>query len=569
MKRLLPIFLAALFAACVGRTLALGAEPPVHRWVYLQLNLQVAENVDRADQILRRAKAAGYNGVVLADYKLNILDRVPEHYFKHAARFQRTAQELGLEIIPAVAPFGYSDGILAHDPHLAEGLPVQDTPLVVQGKSAAPEDLGNLAPGGDFEKARGDAFEGWGFQDGAGKASFCDRQVKRSGASSIRFQNLKTTAAPSGNGRVSLEVKVAPWRQFHASAWIKTSDFESAHDVRMFAIGADGRVLSHSSLGVAPTQDWREHHIVFNSLNNDRVRFYCGAWGGGGGRLWLDDVRLEQTAFVNLLRREGCPLAITTEDGKPLVEGRDYARLVDAKMGNQPYAGSFDVYHTPPLVELLPGASLVDGQRLKASYYHTVTVHENQVTCCLADPKVFEVLADQVRRVDRLFSPKTWFLSHDEIRLANWCRSCFRADRSAGELLAENVARCAAIVRQVTPEARLCIWSDMFDPHHNSRDQYYLVQGDLTGAWRGLSPDMLVVNWNHDQADKSLSFFGDRGHEQVLAGFYDSDPSSIRSWLRQGGDGARVRGVMYTTWRGDFDRLEAFAEAAWGGAQKP
>lgn len=37
---------------------------------------------------------------MLADYKLNILDRVPEFYFDHARRFEQTADELGLEIIP-------------------------------------------------------------------------------------------------------------------------------------------------------------------------------------------------------------------------------------------------------------------------------------------------------------------------------------------------------------------------------------------------------------------------------------------------------------------------------------
>ena len=106
---------------------------PTRRWVYLQLNLQVQANVPKAEEILRRAAKAGYNGVVLADYKLNILDRVPEHYFDHARQFKRIADELGLEVIPTVAPFGYSDGLLAHDPNLAEGIPVKDAPFVVKG----------------------------------------------------------------------------------------------------------------------------------------------------------------------------------------------------------------------------------------------------------------------------------------------------------------------------------------------------------------------------------------------------------------------------------------------------
>ena len=44
---------------------------------------------------------------------------------------------------------------------------------------------------------------------------------------------------------------------------------------------------------------------------------------------------------------------------------------------------------------------------------------------------------------------------------------------------------------------------------------------------------------------------------------YDSDPQRIRGWLSVGNNNHGVNGVMYTTWTGNFDHLEAFAEAAW------
>src|SRR5439155_4710552 len=140
-------------------------------------------------------------------------------------------------------------------------------------------------------------------------------------------------------------VKAAPWRQYHASVWIKTENFDSAGSVRLFGMGEGGRVLSHSNLGVKQNQDWTEHHVVFNSLDNQEVRIYCGTWGGRGGKLWLDDVRLEETAFVNLLRRPGCPLAVTDEDGTAFTEGKDFAELRDEKLGVTPLAGNFEVYH--------------------------------------------------------------------------------------------------------------------------------------------------------------------------------------------------------------------------------
>jgi hypothetical protein len=544
-----------------------GAEEVSRRWVYLQLNLQVAENVAKAREIMRRAAAAGYNGVVLADYKLNVLDRVPGFYFDNARQFQKDAREFGLEIIPAVAPIGYSDGLLAHAPDLAEGIPVREARFVARDGIAQLETSGkNLLPGGGFEEHKGDLTAGWDFQDAPGEASFVDTSIRHAGANSLRWDNPGRGAKSSGgNARVAKKVGVSPWRQYHASIWIKTQGYEAAGSVRLFPMGTDGKVLSHSNLGVKRDQDWTEHHVTFNSLENSEVRIYCGTWGGRGGQLWMDDLAVEETAFINLLRREGCPLVVRGADGSRYEEGKDFGELRDSKMGQVPWAGSFDVWHEPPQLTVLRGSRIQEGDALLVDFSHTVTIYDNQVTCCLDHPQVFEILEKQVRSVEQLFSPKTYFLSHDEIRVANWCGSCRREGRTAGELLADNVRRCTEVVRKVNPQARMCIWSDMFDPAHNARDDFYLVNGDLAESWEGLPGEMIVVNWNHGQAAQSLPFFGGRGHEQVLAGFYDDDPRQIASWLSTGRSTRGVNGAMYTTWQGDFTQLEAFAEAAWGG----
>jgi hypothetical protein len=552
-----------LFALALCAAQSAAAEPPELRWVYLQQNLQVKENLPKIEAILRRAKAAGYNGVVLADYKLNILDHVPEHYFANAEQFKALCDELELEIIPAVCSFGYSSGILAHDPNLAEGLPVRDQPLVVRGGEAAVENPANLVPG-EFEARKGDAFTGWGFQDEPGKGTFADTAVKHGGEASLRIENPQGTRS---NRRVSKPLKVRPWTQLHASAWIKTEDFESAGETRMFAIGADGRVLSHSNLGVKRDQDWTQHHAVLNSLESSEIRFYVGAWDCGSGRLWLDDVQVVEEPFVNLVRRPGCPLKVTDETGKVAYEeGRDFAPLKDEKLGMTPWQGEFDVYHQPPALKILPGGRIKEVQKLLVSFHHAVTIYDGQMPCSLTEPKVFEIVEDQVRRVNELFRPKTFFLSHDEIRVAGWSDPEMASGKSSGELLAENVRRCVSIVRKHNPAARLCIWSDMFDPHHNATDQFYLVRGDLAGSWEGLPEGMLIINWNSGQAAKSLPFFAERGHGQVLAGYYDAPPERIKAWLAAGEatkSARSVRGVMYTTWQSNFADLEKFAAAAW------
>ena len=85
---------------------AMPAENLIDRWVYLAVNLQGEGEPEHAMSILRRAKSAGYNGILMADYKFHVLDRVVDRYFKNIKTVRSLADELGLEIIPAVAPFG-------------------------------------------------------------------------------------------------------------------------------------------------------------------------------------------------------------------------------------------------------------------------------------------------------------------------------------------------------------------------------------------------------------------------------------------------------------------------------
>ena len=259
---------------------------------------------------------------------------------------------------------------------------------------------------------------------------------------------------------------------------------------------------------------------------------------------------------------------MTDGEGHTLYEeGRDFAELRDEKLGVSPWRGEFDVYHEPPVLRLANGSRIRDGQRLLVSYYHAVTIYDGQVPCSLTEPKVFEVLEDQVRRVEKLFSPRTYFLSHDEIRVANWSQPERESGRSAGQQLGQNVRRCVEIVRRINADARLCIWSDMFDPSHNAHDNFYLVNGDLAGSWEGLPKDMMIVNWNSGHPNKSLPFFAQRGHSQILAGYYDAPLERIVAWRAAAEKTGGPRGIMYTTWRGDFSQLESFANLAWGGTR--
>ena len=77
-----------------------------------------------------------------------------------------------------------------------------------------------------------------------------------------------------------------------------------------------------------------------------------------------------------------------------------------------------------------------------------------------------ELLRDQARRIEALWHPKRYFMEHDEIRVLGWDPADQKRNMDAGALLADNLRTCTKILGEVNPQAKLYVWSDMFDPFH-------------------------------------------------------------------------------------------------------
>jgi hypothetical protein len=170
------------------------------------------------------------------------------------------------------------------------------------------------------------------------------------------------------------------------------------------------------------------------------------------------------------------------------------------------------------------------------------------------------MLRDEARSVRSTFGTRGYAMLHDEIRAIGWDPACLARNLSPGQILADHVRQCVRLL----PGAELYVWGDMFDPRQNAVRDDWLVNGSLAGSWTGLPSEVTILNWNAEHLRASLRFFAARGHRQVVCGFYDGDPESAR-WMVDQSRGIRgVTGIMYTTWRGDYSQLEAFADAARG-----
>ncbi|MDG3006374.1 hypothetical protein [Paludisphaera mucosa] len=549
--------LVLLLAGLAGAAQAAGLGPRYERrWVWVMANLMVEAEADRVVALIERAGRDDYNGVVISDYKLNFLGRMPAHYFQHVDRVKAAAVRAEVEIIPGIFPIGYSNGLLSHDVNLAEGMPVVDAPFVVRGRDAVLQpDPAARIKNGDLEETKGDVFVGFGYQDAPGKGTVADRQVAHGGTTSCRMQDLGSTPVC----RLIQSVKVRPHACYRLSCWAKTQDLAPTGAFRLLAIGKQGdRPLTFHEGGLEPSRDWTRVEVVFNSQDQTEVNLYAGLWGGKSGTLWIDDLALEEMALVNVLRRDGCPLAVASADGKTnYVEGKDFEPVRDPKLGQVTYEGEYEFNHDGAPLRLTSGSRIHDGDALKVSWYHPVLVLGSYAACCLSEPRVYDLLKDQARRVDDLYHPRTFFMQHDELRVANWCRACRSRNLTPGALLADNARRCTQILRDLRPDAGVVVWSDMFDPTHNAVKDYYLANGTLEGSWEGLAPSVAIANWNAGKAKASLDFFAARGHAQVLAGYYDGD-DNFSTWNAAARGVPKVDGFMYTTWQNRYDDLERY-----------
>jgi hypothetical protein len=521
MRRAIGGWLLAALLSLAG--CARAAAPP-ELWLYYGVNLADDSEVAKLEGVWRRAMTAGYRHVILADPKFAKLDMVDDHYRENVRRVRGFAQSLGLEIVPCVFQVGRANTMLTRNPNLVEGLPVRDALFVVSGGEA---------------RIVSDPPVGF-----TPKPDFLD--------SGVQWQEgVATMRDPAARQRFMFRVRVHPFRCYHVAAEVRTAQFSGAPLIQVVA--PDGRVIHFMRrLGAKGTQDWTTHDLVFNSLTYDHVEIYFGVWHAARGTLEWKRARIDECGPVNLLRRAGAPFVVAGR-----VEGRDFEPIRDPKLGRAPYAGEFEEWHEPPPLR----TSLPDGTQLRVSWHHAGIVYERQVACCLSDSGTFARLADEASRVREAFHPAGFMMMHDEIRVMNWDDACRGRGLGAGALLAEHARRCVGLLQG----SRVYVWNDMFDPCQNAVRDYHLVNGDLSGSWKGLAPEVVIVNWNGDRRDESLRFFASLGHPQIIAGYYDGAPEGIRDWLKSADGVSGIIGIMYTTWRGNYDDLEAFARIVRGG----
>ena len=567
-----------LLAWAVFTSAAAGRTAP-QLWFYYSTNLLVNANVRTLDRIWHDAAADGYSHVLLCDSKfarLGALGSIRRRYLAHLAHVMALAKQLHLTVVPDVFQVGYSNDLLANDPALAAGLPVRDVKFIVRS-----------GVGRVWQKPK------FGF---SARPAWQDSSVRRRG-------QVATITNNSGNSRMVFALAVQPFHAYHIRVDIRTRRYTGRPRIAVLARG--NASLQYQRINVRPSQPWRRYDVVFDSLAHHHVNVYFGVWGAAKGVLGWRNWHVAVAGLVNVLSRPGAPTVVQGYQA-----GRDYVPIHDPLLGTTargpgknnftlsgwffwppaslfapyrptsgvclsltprqrpkllrrkmriyfravPYSGEYTAWHKCPSIHFLK--AVPNGSVVRVSWFYPPIFYDGQVSIALGCPRTKALLRQEMRQVKAVLHPQGYMMSFDEIRIMGWGLRGTRPHELPGRLLAGSVRYCTHLLGT----SQGYIWSDMFDPYHNAHAHYYLVHGSLAGSWRGLSPKVVVMNWNFGRRDASLKFFATRGYRQIIAGYYDSPLANLRLWMASAAGVHGVIGYMYTTWRGDYQQLGAFAQ---------
>ena len=564
-----PLSLSFLVLLISAAIVARGPtqSPTMQLWYWHHSYLSNDHALETSKALVDHAAALGYNGVAIWDSNFNFIsnDWWPVGSNSRLRELMNYAANKHMTVMATTGLFGLSNEVLEANPSWAEGIRVVGTEFQVNPTGR------RLVLKNSFPGLANPSFE-------AGKTAWFDTGDEGVGINVVAHTGKSSAVivdAPA-NARLRQKIRLKPWRAYHLRLFFRSSHFHGSAAASVFEAGDKDKVRLYAPLEANGTHDWTQVDYMFNSQDSTEAYLYFGVWGGSSGVLWFDDIQIEETALVYVIRRAGTPLRVYDPRNPATIykEGADFDPVGDPRMSSSrtPFT---DVYHDPAPITLPGNTHLAAGQIVAVDSYSAFPIPGlNGVSMCMTEPGVAKWIAKNARTLSQMVpSGGGVLVGYDEIRQMNSCASCRAKNMTAGQLLAWSIGESTHVYHSALPASPLYTWSDMFDPYHNAHDHYSYVEGDLTGSWKGLSPDLRILNWNLENLNKSLVWFSGSdprqpiAHQQVIAGYYDTHngTAAARRELSQAAGVPGILGVMYTSWADDYSQLESYAKAAKAG----
>ncbi|MGN0832884.1 MAG: hypothetical protein ACI4RD_04450 [Kiritimatiellia bacterium] len=575
--------------ACSGALAGVGEATPVRdgggkaqfdRFVYCHVKAADAKRMQLAEDLARRAGKLGYTGMVFqGDVQYLWMYSAEER--ERLLALKRVCDDAGLEFVPGVWSIGYGT-MLRADPNLAAGMPVRDVPYVASadGRTAVFEPTEHPVENGGFEtvvaKADGTfALPGWLGVDAPGRIAFVDRDVRDEGGQSIRFELGESGKAKDPQARAYRRIALRPNRQYRVSVRLRTEGLDTTSGFQIVVTKApkDGeqsggtRIMTMNRPRIGRTNDWMTLTAEISTLESERLDVFVGSWKARAGRFWLDDFRLEELGLPNVLRRPGCPFVVADAATKEVYRaGVDYDEVPPLGRGQERQP----VKNRSLVLKLRDGGRIAPGTRLLVSAYRSHLMKQSSQRCtCMSEPELYRLFAQSARAIADELHPRKWFLPLDEVRMGGTCAACEARHEDMAHILADCIRRQRQIIRSVTPEAEIFMWSDMINPYQNAKEQVFMCKGSFVGGADLIPKDIVVVQWSEHKYDEAMAFFRDKGFRTVWSCNADGGgswasgaPAAVRQRIDCVNRDANCRGFMFTTWQSSYpdEKLKVFAE---------
>lgn len=563
--RIIKILFLSFFICAFTAIPAFGQSSSPALWYWQKTYPQSPADVSQIEAQIDQAFSFGYTGVAFWSGTFGLMGSTlhPPNNVAYVQQVVSYAQSKGMQTMGATAAYGYSDDTLSNNPNWAEGEHITGSRFTVNASKTA------LVPVNSFGGLTNPGFEagqtGW--------FGFNDPNMGIDGAVAHSGNNSGYIANATGDSRFQQTLNVTPWRQYHARMWIKSAGFSGFSQI-VVADPSTGIQSFTIGIGQPATLDWTAVDFTFNSRDSAQLSLVFGVYGGSTGTIWFDDIFVEETSLIYVLRRSGTPLKVYDPANPNTVyqEGNDFNPVADPQIASGVAYPFYNFYHTPGTVTLPATTSLQPGQTVAIDYYAVQPAQVGgDVGVCLTEPGAQNFQQQNAQAiVSGMPSGMSFLLAYDEMRHMNSCAICKAKNLTPGQLLASHVTNTYNLYHALAPSASYYIWSDMFDPYHNAVNNYYFVEGDIAGSWTGVPSSVTVMNWNLGNLKNSLTWFSGlnpqqpTSFKQVVAGYYDSGDGAAAATqeLQQSTGIPGLTGLMYTTWVADYSQLQQFAAAA-------
>ena len=500
------------------------------RWVFLPCNFWgKGTNVHALawfTNTAARAKAAGYNGVLLTSH-FDLAHKWPEHLVRQTAKAKAFCDCVGLEIIPMLWDVGY----------------------------------GGDCPGNWFESRTIDAMR---YVRKGGKAVFAPEPVEiRGGATSnLVFTGVEGKMMPM---RPARKFTLKKGVRYVVTARVRSTGVPEK-DKFQFIGFIPSRKKSSYYCAPKHVHDGQWHDLVFplEAKSDEEVTLVFGHWGREG-KLEISEFAVRERGICGATRRKGIPFVVKDAvTGRVYSEGRDYAEVPPiAIRGEGPAVGPYLELEIPSESGIREGASLLVTADTPNMFR---SGSEDQYAACMSNPDYYARMRDSAVAVQKLLRPKKWFLCFDELRSANTCAACRARNVDMAHLIGDCLTRQREIVRKVSPDAVCYVWGDMLDPNHNANEGYAHTAGSFEGIADRIPKDLVICPWWGKKAEIQADYWAGKGFKMLAGAYYDDKThENARAWRRAIARHPKLfTGWMYATWKHDFSELERFCDVVTG-----